>query len=178
MTPRVQLADDDRVAHVTLDASVGPRVSVAFKGDPLPPAQREELVPIAREGSADEDLLEDASNNIRSYLRAQGYRDATAAHERQEADGELLVTFTIKRGPQYRVAAVDIAGNSAVPLQELQPRLRVKDGQPFAAALLDADRELIEEFYRRRGFADGASGAGDRAGDRLRLPTPRRSWSR
>jgi outer membrane protein insertion porin family len=154
VTPRVQLADDDRVAHVTLNASIGPRVSVAFKGDPLPAAQRAELVPIEREGSADEDLLEDASNNIRSYLRAQGFRDATASHERQEENGELLVTFTIKRGPQYRVAAVNITGNSAAPLEELQPKLRVKDGQPFAAALLEADRELIEEFYRRRGFAD------------------------
>ena len=153
VTPRVQLADEDRVAHVALEASVGPRVSVAFKGDTLPPAQREELVPIAREGSADEDLLEDASNNIRSYLRALGYRDASAAYARQEADGELLVTFTIKRGPQYRVAAVDVAGNAAVPLQELQPRLRVKGGQPFASALLDADRQLVEELYRRRGFA-------------------------
>jgi outer membrane protein assembly complex protein YaeT len=154
VTPRVRLADEDRVAHVTLEASVGPRVNVVFKGDALPPAEREELVPIAREGSADEDLLEDASNNIRSYLRAQGYRDATATHERQEAIGELLVTFTIKRGPQYRVAGVDVAGNTAVPLQELQPRLRVKNGQPFASALLDADRELIEELYRRLGFAD------------------------
>lgn len=153
VSPTIRLADEDRVANVTLDASVGPHVRVDFTGDPLPSDQREELVPIAREGSADEDLLEDASNNIRAYLRAQGYRDATTTHTRKEAAGELLITFAIKRGPQYRVAAVELTGNTSVPLEELRPRLRLKEGQPFASAPLQSDLALIEELYRRRGFA-------------------------
>jgi hypothetical protein len=38
----------------------GPRVVVAFSGDPLPAGERNRLVPCGAEGSADEDLLEDA----------------------------------------------------------------------------------------------------------------------
>ena len=48
------------------------RVRLVFVGDPLPSDQRTTLVPIAGEGSTDEDLLEDASNNIEEYLHAQG----------------------------------------------------------------------------------------------------------
>ena len=54
----------------------GPLVSVAFAGDPLPEADRERLVPVRAEGSADEDLLEDANWAIEEYLHARGYRDA------------------------------------------------------------------------------------------------------
>ena len=170
----VRFADDDRVANITLNADLGPRVRVAFAGDPLPAAQREELVPIAREGSANEDVLEDASNNLQSYLRAQGYRDAVVAHTRQESDNDLLITFTAKRGPQYRVAAVDFTGNLTISLQDLLPRLRLKAGQPFASAQLEADLETIVELYRRLGFSavevepvvEPASGA---AGDSTEL---------
>jgi outer membrane protein assembly complex protein YaeT len=153
VTPYVRLTDEDRVAIVTLDASLGPLVRVVFNGDAIPAADRDELVPIAREGSTDEDLLEDASNGIRAYLQAQGYRDATAEHTRSESNGELVITFTVRRGPQYRVAAVELSGNSSLPAQDLQPNMRVRIGQPFAAAQLEADLRFIEEEYRRRGFA-------------------------
>ena len=42
----------------------------------MPSRLRRDLVPIEREGSLDEDLLEDSSNRIRELPRGQGYRDA------------------------------------------------------------------------------------------------------
>ena len=63
----------------------GPHVRVVFTGDPLPADKRAELVPIEREGSVDEDLLEDSTNRIVDYLRGQGYRDAMAPHSRTES---------------------------------------------------------------------------------------------
>jgi outer membrane protein assembly complex protein YaeT len=153
LTPSISLADGDRVAHVTLEASQGPRVRVVFSGDPLSGAEREDLVPIAREGSVDEDVLEDASRAIQSHLRAQGYRDATAAHMRSESNGELIITFCVQRGPQYRVAAVEVTGNASIPAEVLRPQLRLTVGEPFASAQLETDLRFIEELYRRRGFA-------------------------
>jgi outer membrane protein assembly complex protein YaeT len=152
LTPVVQLVNGDRTAHITLTVAIGPRVRVEFKGDPLPANRRDDLVPVAREGSADEDLLEDATNGIEDFLRAQGYRDATAPHAREDAGGELLITFTVKHGPQYRVADISISGNTAIPLPELQARQRMKRGQPFSSALLDADLAAIEDLYHREGF--------------------------
>ena len=145
-------ADGGRVANLTLTVTPGPHVRVAFTGDSLPPDKRDELVPIEREGSIDEDLLEDSTNRIEDYLRAQGYRNAKAPHTRQESGGELLLTFTVTRGPEYLVARVQISGNASVPLADFAPALRLHDGEPFAESKLDADLSTIQELYRRRGF--------------------------
>ena len=66
----------------------GPLVSVAFAGDPLPESDRETLVPVRTEGSADEDLLEDAGAAIEDYLRVRGYRDAVVGYTREERGDE------------------------------------------------------------------------------------------
>src|SRR6185295_16821977 len=95
----------------------------------------------------------DSSNRIEEYLRAQGYRDARAPHTREETDGELVITFAVTRGQQFKVSTYEISGNAAVPLSEFESSLRVRDGQPFAATQLDADVQTIEDFYHRRGFA-------------------------
>jgi outer membrane protein insertion porin family len=150
---RAALADGDRLANLTLTVTLGPHVRVAFSGDLLPADKRAELVPIEREGSVDEDLLEDATNAIVDYLRGLGYRDAMAPHSRTESGSELLVAFDVKRGSEYRVDRVEISGNASVPLSEFEPALRLRDGEPFAEARLDADLATIQELYRRRGFA-------------------------
>src|SRR5207245_7316673 len=132
------LANEDRVADVTLAVEPGSRVRVVFAGDALPSDKRDELVAVEREGSADEDLLEDSSNRIEDYLRGLGFRDAAAPHAREQKDGELVVTFNVKRGPLYRVQRVEIGGNSSIPLPDLEPLPRPRDGQPFSHAKLAA----------------------------------------
>jgi outer membrane protein assembly complex protein YaeT len=136
-----------------LNVAVGPLVSVVFIGDPLPGDARNTLVPIEREGSADEDLLEDSSNRIEVLLRGQGYRDARAPHTRQEAPGALRIAFTVQRGPQYRVESVEIAGAASLGIPDLPSSLRTREGEPFADANLDADVSALESAYRARGFA-------------------------
>lgn len=145
--------DDDRIANLTFNVVQGLHVTVVFKGDPLPSDRHDDLVPVTREGSADEDLLEDSSNRIEEYLRSQGYREATAPHTREERGGDLLITFTVSRGPQYRVGRLDFSGNTSIPLTDLQQRLRIRPGQSYSDASIEADRAMVEDLYRRSGFA-------------------------
>jgi outer membrane protein insertion porin family len=153
ITPAVELANDDRVANITMTVSPGPLVRVVFAGDPLPSDRRAELVPVEREGSVDEDLLEDSTSRIEEYLRAQGYREAAAPHTREERNDELIITFTVKRGQQSRVSTFEISGNATVPLTEFAATLRTRDGQPFSDAKLEADVAAIQDAYAQRGFA-------------------------
>jgi len=148
-----QLTDDDRVVNITIAVIPGPLVRVVFAGDPLPADRRADLVPVEREGSVDEDLLEDSSNRIEEFLRTQGYREAAAPHSREERNGELVITFNVKRGQQSRVSTFEISGNATMPLAELEPNLRLRSGQPFSDAKLDADVAMIQEAYFQRGFA-------------------------
>ena len=51
-------------AELVINVDGGARITVVFEGDPLSQKERRELVPIEREGSVDEDLLEDSANRI------------------------------------------------------------------------------------------------------------------
>ena len=142
------------IVRVTVDR--GPLVSVAFDGDPLPEADRERLVPVRTEGSADEDLLEDANVAIEEYLHARGYRDATVAYARAEREGELTITFKAVRGSRYVVEAVTFDGNVAVPTAALAELLQLDRGEPYVQAGVGAGVAAIREIYRARGFSRAA----------------------
>lgn len=139
-------------AYVRVNIARGPRVDVAFAGDPLPADQRDRLVPVRAEGSADEDLLEDARVAIEQYLRARGYRDAAAPYTRTETPGALTITFTVTRGPRYSVEAVRISGNTAVSAGELEDLLGIRRGEPFVRATMNERAAAIQNVYRARGY--------------------------
>ena len=142
----------DGTATVRVTVSRGPLVSVAFAGDPLPEADRERLVPVRAEGSADEDLLEDANVAIGEYLHERGYRDALVEYARVEDEGAVTITYKIARGPRYLVDAVTIMGNSAVPSIELTELLQVEQGEPYVERDAGAGAAAIRDVYRSRGF--------------------------
>jgi outer membrane protein insertion porin family len=139
-------------ALLAINVDGGARITVVFEGDPLSQKERRELVPIEREGSVDEDLLEDSANRIEGHLRAQGYRDADAEYERTPRDGGLAVVFKVRRGPQFRIARVTLAGTAAVPEAELRALLRTREGELFVEAALESDAATLAEQYRRRGY--------------------------
>ena len=150
----LRIAPDRRSAELIVTLDGGPHVSVEFQGDSLPPKVREELVPIDREGSVDEDLLEDSARRIADHLHGQGYRDASATYSRVPKEGELAIVFRVVRGPAYVTGPVEISGNASVPLAELADAIRLKEGQPFLESDLDGTVAAITDAYHRRGFAD------------------------
>jgi outer membrane protein insertion porin family len=147
------IADD---AYLRVTFRRGPRVVVEFAGDSLPADERERLVPVRTEASADEDLLEDAALDIERYLRARGYRDATASYTRVETPGELVITFTVTRGPHYSVDAVTLTGNTALTDVEAGEILGLKEGDPFVEGTMNARAADLQNVYRARGYTRAA----------------------
>lgn len=154
-THRVAVSEDGRVADVTLSVLPGPLVSITFSGDPLPGDARRDLVPLEREGSVDEDLLEDSVQRIREHLRRQGYWKAEVALEREEQDSRLILNFDVRRGPLYRVApeGVEITGNASIRDEQLRPLVLLTPGEPYVGANLTAAQGAILRLYRASGFA-------------------------
>ena len=103
-----------------------------------------------------------------------------APHTREVTNGELVITFAVKRGPAVQGGDVRDLGQRVGAAGRVRgAACALRDGQPFSAARLDADVQTIEDLYRRRGFAaakvrsavevvtaDAAAGAG--AGRRAR----------
>lgn len=149
-----EFAPDATSAIVTLSVRRGPRVVVAFAGDPIPPRERDRLVPIREEASADEDLLEDAARAIERYLLARGYRDARVQYVPEERGEELRITFQVTRGPRHVIREVRFEGASALPAAELRRLMGLREGDPFVQAGLDAGARAIAGAYRAAGFID------------------------
>ena len=153
----IKYSESQDQADVTVRMTRGPRVLVVFRGDPLPEKRRAEVVARLQEAALDQDVLENEERGIADELRGRGYRDAAAPVTRETPrDGWLHIVFTVAQGPRFRVGAVDIAGCEQLARGVIQPVLRVQPGQPFVAALMDADAEAVRALYRQQGFRAAA----------------------
>jgi outer membrane protein insertion porin family len=150
----VSPSPDGRAVDVVLDVQTGSPVAVMFEGDDVPEARLEELVPIAREGSIDEDLLEDSSLRLETHLRGLGYRDARVTHQRLAELGELSVVFTVERGRVHRVAAVRFTGHEAVSEVQLAELFGVRQGLPLVMSDIERGVAAVRTFYARQGYSD------------------------
>jgi outer membrane protein insertion porin family len=147
-------ADDGRTVDLVIDIRPGLPVTIRFEGDTLPADRRNDLAPLEREGSVDEDLLEDSETRIEAYLRQEGYWKADVTTRREQSEDALTIVFTVNRGRQYRAAgATDITGMQAVPLTELAPLVPIKPGDLFVESQLNTGVAAIRQLYRLRGFA-------------------------
>jgi outer membrane protein insertion porin family len=148
-----RFADADGVVNLAVSIDPGPRVEIVFQGDPLAEGDRDRLVPIAREHSVDEDLLEDSKFGIERHFRERGYCNPRADYQRTEAEAVLRVTFTITRGPQCMVEHAEVTGNTTLTSAELAPLVVTKAGQPFSDSTVSSDALRIQGYYRQRGFS-------------------------
>lgn len=170
---------DDSGMDVTLLVDAGPRIQVLFAGDPLP-GDETDLVPIERNRSADADLLEDSRRRIESRFRADGYRDAQAPFTRiEQADGRLVITFSLTRGPRYRVDSVVFWPELTLPQDVIRGAFGVRPGDPFSPEALLAGAGRVVLAYQELGFYEAAAepvaelGETNAAGDRLVIVRPR-----
>jgi outer membrane protein insertion porin family len=150
---RATVSEDGTSVNLTISVQPGPAVSVRFEGDPIPQDRLDELVPVKREASDSEDLLEDSVVAIRSYLQQQGYWKADASWRREEANNRLTLVFTIRKGLRYYLAEpVQISGNQAIPTPELRQLIAPKAGDVFVESALSLASAAITELYRQQGF--------------------------
>ncbi len=148
----VSPAPDGSTVDLVFDIRIGLPVEVVFEGDAVPDARLDELVPVAREGSIDEDLLEDSSLRIETHLRGLGYRDARVIHRRLADEGMLTIVFTVDHGSQYRVEDVVFAGQTTEPGVELVTLFGVATGMPLVMTELDEGTAAVRALYASRGY--------------------------
>jgi outer membrane protein insertion porin family len=140
-------------AVLSVSVTRGPRVTVAFTGDSLTEDERERLVPIRAEASADEDLLEDSARAIEVYLRGRGYRQARSTYTRTPGPRDVVITFDVQRGPHFVFGTVDVTGATSMTPAEVREFLLVKDGEAFTENALGAGVARLRSAYLARGHA-------------------------
>lgn len=146
---------DADVVDVTVDVDAGPFVTILVNGDPLPSGGVEQWVPIRRENSADQDLLEDSAFRIQTALQRDGYWRAQVDIGRVESpDGSrMVITVDVARGRRYRLKDVTIAGNDYFSEADVRALLELSFGDPFRADEVQARVIALGNAYAFAGFA-------------------------
>ena len=158
----VSPSPDGRTVAMVLDIQSGSPVAIRFsvdgappvaiESDPLGDARLEELVPVAREGSIDEDLLEDSSLRVETHLRGLGYRGVRVTYRRVVDVGEVSIVFTVDRGPRYRVAEMRFDGSRMLSDSELRSLFGVTSGSPVVVADVEAGVAAVRRRYEQEGY--------------------------
>jgi len=149
----IEMVDGGSRVYLILDINHGRRIRVSFSGDDLPDDNLENLVPIEREGSVDEDLLEDIDTRITEHLHQLGYRDAEVSHSRKTDENELSIVFSLNLGRLYQLESIVFSGNFSVSESLLASFLQIQPGDPLVIARLNNSVDDVTEYYRQLGYA-------------------------
>jgi outer membrane protein insertion porin family len=152
VTPTQTPSEDGQVIDLAIEAEPGPRVTVRVEGAEIPTSRQEELIPVRREGSIDEDLLEDSKRRIESYLHGRGHWRGDVSYARRSTAEGLDLVFTIREGPVFRIADVKVTGERAMARADIDSVIGLTTGAPFVESEVDAKTASLVERYRRQGF--------------------------
>ena len=150
---QIDVIEDGQQVHLLLDVIQGRKINIVFAGDPIPTRDFSDLVPIEREGSADEDLLEDSDRRITTLLQDMGYRDATVTHKNEIDGDQLSIIFTVQRGQLYEISDVVFSGNTIVTRQILESIVTLKHGDALVNRNVQSSVSSVAEHYRQLGYA-------------------------
>lgn len=140
---------------LTLRVDAGPEVELRIEpADQMPRGNKDDYIPIQREGSIDPDLLDDAKNAIQAALRNEGYWRAEVQREQANpAPGKVVITFTIARGKRYRVAAVEIPSGLRLTTDLATKEPGLARGEWFSEVKArTALQRLVDAYYTQQGY--------------------------
>lgn len=130
----------------------GPLVRLEVVGDSLPGSE-DDFIPIKRQGSVDQDLLDDSRSETERALRQQGYWRASVTYERQNpSPDEQRIIFTVSRGKRYRVDRVDLPEGLQISQSDLQALEALEPGAWFSQDAVMRALLVLRAIYQELGF--------------------------
>jgi outer membrane protein insertion porin family len=102
----------------------------------------------------DSDRIENDKDLLRQFYLAHGYADVriVTSSDYDAAKKGVVLTFTIKEGPQYRIGAVDVTSTlRAVDAVSLRSGLRMQTGDVYNADAANKTTEDLAMQLARRG---------------------------
>lgn len=149
---------EGEVVNLTVNVEAGPIFDIIVTGDELPEGGVDQWIPIRRENSADDDLLEDSALRIKWALQGEGYWRANVDVRREEepASDRVVVRVTVSRGRRYVLRDVVIRGNTHFTTDDARVRLDLKVGEAFREDIVRARTQALLSDYANAGFAADA----------------------
>ncbi|MGA9393290.1 MAG: POTRA domain-containing protein [Candidatus Sulfotelmatobacter sp.] len=157
-------ADTNRV-DVSFNVEPGPLVLVHVSGARLsviPFASGRELkklIPIYSEHSIDPDLVQEGQQNLTNYFQDKGFFDAKVTTNLQQEADRVILSYSIDRGPKYKVDRISFDGNSRIAAKQLLPAVQIKRAHVWthgsiSQKLLKQSADNLLALYRDKGYED------------------------
>ncbi len=145
--------------HVSIDiqAAIGPRVVIEATGAELSQKTLSRLVPIEKEASDSEDLIEESRANIEAYFRDRGFPDASVSVERELVGQErLTLRFRIETGQHLEIGSVRIEGVSEADEKTIRTLLTTRPAgrfrsSPYIPRKWDEDQRKVRRYLLQQG---------------------------
>ena len=97
-------------------------------------------------------------HRLRLYYYDNGYVDVEIGEPSVELSrdlGQIYITIPVQEGPQYSVAAVEVAGDMLLPVEEIEELfVRVEVGETYSTSQVRQDIDRISTYYKDQGYAN------------------------
>ena len=128
---------------------------------------------LTNKGKFSRDLLNQDAESLKNLYLREGFEQVVIQPSFQKDDSgtNIATSFAINEGPRTYVATLEAIGNEELSREVLFSGLNLSAGRPFAQALLEEDRRLVESRYQDRGFTEAKveSAAKRLSGDKVRI---------
>ncbi len=98
--------------------------------------------------------FEAGQERILAEYRRLGYQDASIQRAELTAleNGHILVDLDLSEGKIARIGRIELQGEDRIPGGELPSKLALREGDPFSAEALEAERKSLQEHVLGRGY--------------------------
>jgi outer membrane protein assembly complex protein YaeT len=148
--------------ELTVHIESGPVVKVRVRGATISTSRKKELLPMYREGTADDFAVQQGKHNLEDYFARKGYFEAKAeAGRKVNANArEVEITYTVDLGSPGSFVGYAFEGNRNIVKEDLekvltiQPASFIHDRGIFSQDLLANSTKALMRLYHSRGFLE------------------------
>ena len=158
-------AESDTV-QVRYRVNVGPKVRVEVAGVERSRVRR--WIPFRRNEGYSGDVIERARDRVIEELQKRGHFFATVDVTEEMQAGEMVITYKVEPGPQYKLDDIQFEGNATVSENRLEKVISSRPAGGFRSFLanlfrrpigvtqdkLNDDAEALEAYYRLHGYTE------------------------
>jgi len=103
-----------------------------------------------------EEAVQEDTDRLRDFHYNQGYLDHKITSQTEfSGDGaKVHLIFIIEEGPVYHVAQIVFTGQTRYTAEQLQAKIKVKEGNVYQKLKADRDAKVVAELYREQGYVD------------------------
>ena len=98
--------------------------------------------------------LDEAVDALKGFYELNGYQNAEVIPQVEPVkdNTQLRVVFQCEDGAPSRIFSLAIYGNTAIPLGELQSRIKLAPGTPYSQSLIEKARQALLSAYNDHGY--------------------------